>query len=135
MKRRTRNPSVPTPVLVLGGVAGLAALVYWATRQTAAATAQQLVQSGAQALTQPLLASTPTLSYAGDRMGRVLTDAEAVAILGPDYSADLTRSASPSVARSATLAAAMRQAADPTLDPQTREVAARLVAQLQGSIS
>lgn len=130
MRRRTPNPSVPTPVLVLGGVAGLAALVWWATRQAAAATAHQLVQGGAQALTQPFVVpSTPALAYTGDNLGRMLTPAEAAAM------GLIPAAGSQAEARSATLAAAMRQAADPTLDPQTREVAARLVAQLTQTLA
>lgn len=128
MKRR-RNPSVPTPVLIVGGLAGVAALAWWATRQTAAATAQQLVQGGAQALVAPVTAAQGALAYTGDQRGRMLTPEEAAAMgLIPAVG-------SQAETRSATLAAAMRQAADPTLDPQTREVAARLVAQLTGSVS
>ncbi len=132
MRHRRRNPSFPLG-LALGAVAGVGAFVYWATRQTAAATAQQLVQSGAQTFSAPIGQGIPTaLSYAGDVHGRALTTAEAAAMaLVGDLDTNLSRAD----ARNATLTAAMQQANDPMLSAQTREAAARLVAQLQGTLA
>ena len=128
-RRRTRNPSVPTPLLVIGGLAGVAALAWWATRSTAAATAQQLVASGAQALVAPVTAAQGALAYTGDQRGRMLTPEEAAAMgLIPAVG-------SQAETRSATLAAAMRQAADPTLSAQDRDAATRVAARLQGQVA
>lgn len=124
MPRRTRNPSV-SPVLIVGGLAGVAALVWWATRSTAVATTQALVGGAVSQV-------TPALAYTGDVQGRVLTDAEADAL---GRAASLTQAVSPAVARSAALTAAVRQMNDPTLSAQTREAAARLVDQLSNTIA
>lgn len=135
MRHRTRNPSFPLG-LALGAAAGVGVFIWWATRQTAAATAQQLVASGAQAFSAPIgqgiATYTPALAYTGDVQGRALTAAEAEAMgLASELGANLSRAD----IRSASLTAAMQQANDPTLSAQTREVAARLVAQLQGTIA
>lgn len=134
MKHRRRNPSFPAG-LVLGAVAGAAALAWWATRSTVTATAQQVVQGGANALVGGAAQMIEpnreylgdgSLSYASDVQERVLTAAEAAAMgLGT----------TPLDARSASLTAALQQAADPTLSTQTREAAARLAAQLQGTLA
>lgn len=130
-RRPVRNPSFPTG-LVLGAVAGAAALAWWATRRTAMSTVQALVESGAGAQALPAdflehggLPGLP-VAYAGDNLGHALTAAEAEAMgLG----------LAPMDARRATLTAAMQRAADPVLSSDARAAAARLVAQLQGSPS
>lgn len=124
--RRTRNPSFPVG-LVVGAVAGAAALAWWATRQSAIATTQALVGGAANAVAAPITQAAPVaLAYAGDVQGRVLTAAEAAAMgLG----------VTPLDHRRASLTAALQQAQDATLSPQTREAAARLAAQLQETLS
>ena len=74
MKRRHRNPS-PSPVLVVGGIAAVAALAYLALRKTTVATTRAIVDGAVSQGTSPAM-----LSYSGDNHGRALTPAEVAAL-------------------------------------------------------
>ena len=74
MKRKHRNPSFPTG-LVIGAVLGAGALLWYATRKTAASTAQAIVDGR-----PPMIEGSAPMSYAGDTQGRALTPAEIDAI-------------------------------------------------------
>lgn len=87
MKRKYRNPSFPTGVLV-GAVLGAGALIWWATRKTPASTSQVAADpSGVGGRSLGLMIEPNreylgdgSMPYHGDVQGRVLTPAEIDAI-------------------------------------------------------
>jgi uncharacterized membrane protein YebE (DUF533 family) len=73
-------------VLIVGGLAAVGVLAYFALRQTTVATTRSIVDGAVSQATPPVV-----LSYAGDSRGRALTAAEEAALRMYDAQLDPSR--------------------------------------------